>query len=65
MPEDPSRNRYICKQTNEQLCTKTLWPLNKGTETKYKEIMWKPKWIYQCALINKQENRYKKEKYKT
>ena len=49
-------------QTKEQLCTKPLWPLNKGTVTKYKVILWKPKQIYRRALINKQENRQKEEK---
>ena len=57
MQEDPSRNKYICiiNEKNEQLCTKPLWPLNKGTDTKYEEIVWKPKWIYQRALTTKQE----------
>ena len=54
MQEDLSRNRYlfiINEQTNN---TKPLWTLKKGSKTKYVEIMYKPKWIYQRALINKQ-----------
>ena len=56
-----SQNRYICI-IDEQLCNTPLSPLNKGTETKYEVIMWKPKWIYRRALINKQENWYKNKR---
>ena len=39
--------------------------LNKGTKTKYvakSTKYFKLQWIYQRALINKQESKYKKEK---
>ena len=60
-PTDSIQNNWKCKKTHleteqarEQSYTKLLWSLNKGTKSKYEEIIYKSKWIYQHALINKQ-----------
>ena len=42
MQKDPSRNKYICI-INEQTNNCVPNPYDKGTETKYKVIMGKPK----------------------
>ena len=58
MQKDPSWNRCICiinKQTNKQLFTKPPWPLNRGTETKYEEIMPNTEIIIPTC-VNKQED---------
>ena len=62
MQEDLSRNKYLSIINEQTIVYQTPISLNKGTKTKYAEIMFKPKWIYLRALINKQENRHKKEK---
>ena len=52
--KNAKRNRY--KRTNEHWYSRPLWPFLKGTETKY-EMKTKR------VLINKEQNRYKKEEH--
>ena len=54
MQEDLSRNRFLLLTNKQAIVYQTLWSLNKGTKIKYVEVMFKPKWIYQRALISKQ-----------
>ena len=54
MQGDLSRNRYlsIFNEQTSNSCTKPQWSLNKGTKTKYVEILFRVRWIYQRALHN-------------